>query len=239
MDRRLLLAAILSVASLLGWAALARHLAPSGTAGAGRVDALIVLGTPADADGNPQPAMLDRIDEAVAEYERGVATRILFSGGAAHNRFVEADVMARVAQAQGVPQEAIYRERASEDTIQNLCNSLAIARAHGWRSVEVISSPAHLFRVRMMLADARGIAWRVHAAPEIDTETYYRELAPAVELWKTVHYLVWSRWRESCPASTALAVSSALSATIWPSRICRMRSATAAASRLCVIIRMV
>ena len=197
---RVALLALAAVAVLLGWAWLARHFAPRGTAGSGPVDALIVLGTPADSDGNPEPAMLDRVNEAVAEYERGAASRLVFSGGAAHNRFVEADVMARVAEADGVPQSAIYRERAAQDTIQNLCNSLAIARANGWRSVEVLSSPAHLPRVRMLLS-ASQIPWRVHAAPETETPAWYRELAPPVELLKTVHFLVWSRWTESCLAS--------------------------------------
>ena len=185
--------------ALLGWAAMARRFAPQGSAGAGRVDALVVLGTPTDGDGNPTPAMLDRVNEAVAEYERGASARMLFTGGAAHNRWVEADAMARVAMAEGVPQGAVYRERAAQDTVQNLCNSLAMAQADGWRSVEVISSPAHLARVRMMLA-ASDLRWRVHAAPELETPGYYRELAPAVELLKTVHFLVWSRWREGCAA---------------------------------------
>ena len=33
------------------------------------------------------------------EYERGVASHLIVTGAAAHNRFVEAEVMARVAQA--------------------------------------------------------------------------------------------------------------------------------------------
>jgi uncharacterized SAM-binding protein YcdF (DUF218 family) len=181
------------VVAVLGWAALARHFAPQGDAGAGRVDVLVVLGTPTNGDGDPSAAMLDRVNEAVAEYERGAASRILFTGGAAHNRFVEADSMAQVAEADGVPQAVIYRERAALNTMQNLRNSLAVAKANGWRSMEVISSPAHLPRVQRMLAvlDAHEIRWRVHAAPEIDTPTYYRELAPAVEVLKMAHFLLW------------------------------------------------
>lgn len=198
--------AIAAVAALLAWSWLDLHFAPQPTAAAaGPVDALIVLGSPADSDGNPKPAMQDRVNEAVAEYERGTANRIVFSGGAAHNRFVEADVMARAAIAQGVPPSAIYRDRASRDTIQNLCNSLALARSNGWRSVEVISGPAHLPRVRLLLAssDFSGdLRWRTHPAPEINTPAYYQALAPAYELLSTAHYLLWSRWTESCPALT-------------------------------------
>ena len=101
--------------------------------------------------------------------------------------------MARAAEADGVPQSAIYRERAAQNTMQNLSYSLALAQAKGWRSMEVISSPAHLPRVRIMLAafDANGVRWRVHAAPEVDTPAYYRELAPAVEVLKMAHFLLW------------------------------------------------
>ena len=190
---RLLGGGALVVAAVLGWAVLARRFAPQGDAGAGRVDVLVVLGTPTNEDGDPSAAMLDRVNEAVAEYERGASSRILFTGGAAHNRFVEADAMARAAEADGVPQAAIYRERAAQNTMQNLRYSLAVAQANGWRSMEVISSPAHLPRVQRMLAvlDRNGIRWRVHAAPEIDTPGYYRELAPAVEVLKMAHFLLW------------------------------------------------
>ncbi len=190
---RLCCGGLLVIGAVLGWAVLARQFAPRGDAGAGLVDVLVVLGTPTNQDGDPSAAMLDRVNEAVAEYERGVSSRILFTGGAAHNRFVEADAMARAAEADGVPQAAIYRERAAQNTMQNLSYSLAVAQANGWRSMEVISSPAHLPRVRSMLAalEANGVRWRVHAAPEVDTPAYYRELAPAVEVLKMAHFLLW------------------------------------------------
>jgi hypothetical protein len=49
----------------------------------------------ADSDGNPTPTQLARVTEAVHEYERGVAPRLILTGGAVLNRFVEARVMAR------------------------------------------------------------------------------------------------------------------------------------------------
>ena len=39
--------------SLLAWAAIARQLAPISNTSLTRFDAIIVLGTPADSDGNP------------------------------------------------------------------------------------------------------------------------------------------------------------------------------------------
>ena len=84
---------------------------------------------PADADGNPSPTQLARVTEAVHEYERGVAPRIIFTGGAVANRFVEAQVMARTAEAQGIPASAVLEDPAARDTMENTCNALASCAA--------------------------------------------------------------------------------------------------------------
>ncbi len=78
---RLVLACCLVVLGLFGWAALARQLAPTSNTSLTRFDAIIVLGAPTDEDGNPSPIQLARVTEAVHEYERGVAPRLILSGG--------------------------------------------------------------------------------------------------------------------------------------------------------------
>jgi uncharacterized SAM-binding protein YcdF (DUF218 family) len=137
---------------------------PKGNEGTGPVDALLVLGTPAGLHGEINPMQVWRVDEAVREYRRGVAPRILFAGGAAANKYVEADVMAGLAEQQGVPASAILRERRSHTTLENIFNSAEILRAHGWNSVEVVSSRQHLPRAAVLL-EKTGLQWRVHAAP--------------------------------------------------------------------------
>ena len=87
-----------------------RALAPGSNTTQDHFDVLIVLGSPVDADGNPSPRELARVTEAVDEYERGVAPRIIFTGGAVANRFVEAHVMARTAEAQGIPASAVLED---------------------------------------------------------------------------------------------------------------------------------
>ena len=162
---------------------------------------LIVLGTSADADGNPTPSELARVTEAVHEYERGVAPRILFTGGAVANQFVEAQVMARTAKAQGIPASAVLEDPAARDTMENTCNALRIMRRHGWESAEVISSPSHLPRAGLILSRL-PMKWRVHAAPALgQAESGATEEQTALEILKTVHYLVWSRQMERCQAS--------------------------------------
>jgi uncharacterized SAM-binding protein YcdF (DUF218 family) len=192
------------LAALLVWAVAARTLAPRANSSRQSFDAILVLGTPADSDGNPTPELLDRITEGVREYERGVAPRILVSGAAAHNRFVEADVMARVAEAQGVPASVILEEPRALDTIQNACYSAHILESHGWHSVEVVSSASHLPRAAMIFArlsrqkPAGALEWAIHAARSDLTPGYYSRAANVVETLKTARYLIWSRWVETC-----------------------------------------
>jgi uncharacterized SAM-binding protein YcdF (DUF218 family) len=184
--------------ALLAWASIARAVAPTSNTKLGRFDAIIVLGYPADSDGNPSPRMLARVAEGVREYERGVAPRLILTGGAAHNQFVEAQVMARTAEAEGIPQSAIVMEQQAKDTIQNGCYSARIMKERGWRSAEVVSSAAHLPRAGMIF-DKLPIEWRSHAAPSVEPESPVYTMAGAtVETLKTMRYLVYADWADRC-----------------------------------------
>ena len=195
---RLLLSSILLILGLLGCGVGARLLAPTSNTSLTRFDAIIVLGTPADSDGNPTPQQLDRVTEGVREYERGIAPRLIMTGGAAHNSFVEARVMARTAHAQGIPDSAIFIEPQARDTIQNACYSARIMKTNGWRSAEVVSSASHLPRAGYIFNEL-PIQWRTHAAPSLELEpSAYPWASAYAETVLTVRYLVWSRWREPC-----------------------------------------
>ena len=199
---RLILASVVSIAALLAWAAIARSLAPSSNTHLTRFDAIIVLGTPADSDGNPRPNQLARVTEAVREYQRGVAPRLILTGGAAHNRFIEARVMARTAEADGIPASAILLEPQAMDTIQNACFADRIMKAHGWRSAEIVATAEHLPRAAMIfnaLPPDSAIQWSTHAAPPLrPVSAAYQRGVSAVEVIKTARYLVWARWADSC-----------------------------------------
>ena len=189
---------ILLVVGLLAWGVMARRLAPRGNTSLTRFDAIIVLGTRADDDGNPTPRQLARVNEGVHEYERGVAPRLIMTGGAAHNRFVEAQVMAQAAHAKGIPESAIFVEPEARDTIQNACYAVRIMKAHGWRSAEVISEAPHLPRAGLILSRL-PLEWRTHAAPPLEPESEtYKAAFTVVETLKTVCYLVWTRQSERC-----------------------------------------
>jgi uncharacterized SAM-binding protein YcdF (DUF218 family) len=194
--------------AVLAWAAIARQLAPTSDTSLGRFDAIIVLGSPADRDGNPKPEQLARVTEAVQEYKRGVAQHLILTGGPAHNRFAEARVMARSAEAQGIPETAIFLEPQATDTIQNACYSVRIMKAHGWHSAEVVSSASHLARAGLIFdslarnslaLNSPPLEWRTHPAPSLSPQSpAYESAVTTVEVLKTARYLIWARWADHC-----------------------------------------
>ena len=195
---RLALLALAVVLALLAWGSLARQLAPTSNTSLTRFDAIIVLGAATDSDGNPSPQQLARVTEAVHEYERGVAPRLILTGGAAQNRFVEARVMARTAEAQGIPESAIFVEPEALNTIQNACYAVRIMKNHDWRSAEVVSSASHLPRAGLIFSRL-PLQWRTHAAPQLSPQSAANlSAATSVEVLKTVRYLIWTRWVDPC-----------------------------------------
>nr|WP_252263714.1 YdcF family protein [Paracidobacterium acidisoli] len=135
-------------------------------------DAIIVLGYTANSDGSISDDARSRVLAGIREYRAGVAPRLLFTGGPAHNRFVEADVMAAFAESQGIPASAILEERQAQDTIQNAYYSVAILRAHGWSSAEIVTAPYHIPRSALIFSHF-PIEWRAKAGawpPEYDYE---------------------------------------------------------------------
>ena len=188
----------LLVLGLFAWAMLARRFAPTSNTNLERFDAIIVLGYPADTDGNPTPEQLARVTEGVREYERGIAPRLIFTGGAAHNNIVEADVMARTAAAQGIPPSAIFIETRARDTIQNACYSARIMQAHGWRSAEVVSAPSHLPRAGLIFSRL-PLKWSTHAVPALQPASAIDSSATTLlEILKTARYLTYARWADRC-----------------------------------------
>ncbi len=173
-------------------------MAPSSNTSQTRFDAIVVLGSPADSDGNPTPMELARVAQSVREYERGVAPRLIFSGGAVRNQFVEAQVMARAAEARGIPASAIFLEPEAKDTIQNVCFATRIMKSHGWRSAEVVSSAAHLPRAGIIFSRTL-LQWRLQAAqPLVPGAALSAGAETLLETLKTVHYLTYGSWAERC-----------------------------------------
>ncbi len=157
-----------------------------------------MLGGGVNRDGNPTPASQARVTEAVHEYERGVAPRLILTGFDDFKGLNEARTMARAAQAQGIPAQNLVVEPFASNTIQNACFSARIMQQHGWRSAEVVTSAAHLPRAELIFS-AVPIRWRGHAAPSIEPQSaFMADTRASSEVLHTVYYLVFSRWAERC-----------------------------------------
>jgi uncharacterized SAM-binding protein YcdF (DUF218 family) len=195
---RAVLLGLLIVVGLVAWGYLARRFAPRGNTDRTHFDAIIVLGDPADDNGNPTPIEQARVSEGVREYERGAAEHMIFTGGAVHNQYVEAEVMARTAEAEGVPAGAVVVEPRARNTIENACYAVRLMKARGWDSAEVVSSGSQLGRAGLIFS-RMPIAWRTHAAPAVGPEPAGdAETRAAIETLKTVRYLVWARPMDRC-----------------------------------------
>jgi uncharacterized SAM-binding protein YcdF (DUF218 family) len=178
--RKLLFIVIILVIVTLVGATINYRTIPTGNAILPQFDTIIVLGTPANPDGSASPEQRERTLEGIREYKAGIAPHLIFTGAAAHNQFVEAHVMAKLALSQGVPPAAIIEEDHAQNTVQNIFYSRQIMSNSGWSSAEVVSSPSHLPRTALIL-EHYPIQWSTHPAT----------WPPEYSIWqRAAHYAV-------------------------------------------------
>jgi uncharacterized SAM-binding protein YcdF (DUF218 family) len=125
---------------------------PMNPVGNKKYDVIIVLGYPALEDGRPSPMLKQRVVASIDLYQHHYGQHLIFTGGAAHNRFVEAEVMSEVARSMGVLATSIVRETKAKNTCQNALYSVGIMRQRNWHSAIVVTSPNHLKRASYLFA---------------------------------------------------------------------------------------
>lgn len=130
-------------------------------------DALVVLGARVLPGGVPSGSLQARVERAVELYQRGLAPRLVFSGGVGVNPPSEAQVMRALAVQLGVPAEACILEEQSHSTEQNARYSAELLRSMGARRVLVVSDPYHLLRARQYF---RLQGFEVATSPALLTE---------------------------------------------------------------------
>jgi uncharacterized SAM-binding protein YcdF (DUF218 family) len=143
----------------------------SGPAPPLRADAIVVLGCALHA-GAPSPALTRRVERGAALLARGVAPLLVLAGGGRSGR-PEAEAMAALAGALGVPPERMLLEPRSRDTIGNAFNSAALLRPRGLASVVLVSDAYHLVRARILFRRAGLI---VAATDHPPPRSWLREL---------------------------------------------------------------
>lgn len=128
------------------------------------VQAIVVLGA-AQYDGKPSPVLRARLDHAADLYRRGLAERVVVTGGKqTGDRMTEASVSADYLARNGVPQPAILREVKGRSSWQQLAAAAAFLRQRGITRVLLVSDGFHAARIAA-IADELGLEAFTSPAP--------------------------------------------------------------------------
>jgi vancomycin permeability regulator SanA len=117
-------------------------------------------------DGQPTPALADRVDGAVALYRQGRVSHLLMTGDNSSVAYDEVGVMRDRALAAGVPSSAITRDHAGFSTYDSCYRARDI---FGVRAAVLVTQDYHLSRAlytcRQLGIDAVGLSipdWQHH-----------------------------------------------------------------------------
>ena len=125
-------------------------------------DVIVVLGAAAYR-GRPSPVFKARLDHGLELYRRGLAPRILTTGGAGGDPvYTEGEVGRAYLVGHNVPSEAILVEPEGSSTAHSLAATAEIMRRMNLKSCILVSDAYHIFRAKRIL-EAQG--FRVFGSP--------------------------------------------------------------------------
>lgn len=110
----------------------------------GGFDAVIIPGVPYN-DSTTLDVMNLRVRWAHYLYSKGIARNLIFSGSAVYSPYVEACIMAMMAEDIGIPAKHIYLEEKAEHSTENMYYGYWLAQENGLRRVAVASDPFQTF----------------------------------------------------------------------------------------------
>jgi uncharacterized SAM-binding protein YcdF (DUF218 family) len=151
-------------------------------------DAIVVFGA-AEYRGQPSPVLRARLDHALDLYRRGLAPRIITTGGHGGDPdFTEGEVSRSYLAHHNVASEVILVESEGESTMESAAAVAEIMDRMRMTSCIVVSDGYHIYRVKRML-ESRGIrALGSPRSPGSDSTTrrawYYARQAFGYLLWR-------------------------------------------------------
>lgn len=114
-------------------------------------DAIIVLGA-AQFDGTPTEIFANRLDHAYELVETGVAPRVITVGGKQPgDRFTEAQAGKKYLVAKGLKRSRIFSVPMGSDTYESIAAITLLMKMKNWKSVTVVSDPAHVARSKIIM----------------------------------------------------------------------------------------
>ena len=115
-----------------------------------RADAIVVLGA-AQYAGRPSPVLKARLDHAISLYRKGLAPRMVLTGGiGVGDTTSEAAVGRRYVMMKGVPESAIVTEDEGRTTRESVAAAAAWLRAHNDTTAIFVSDPFHMLRLTVL-----------------------------------------------------------------------------------------
>ena len=118
----------------------------------GQYDAAIVPGCAVQRDGTASGALKRRTNHAIALWQDGTVTTIVFTGGVGTHPPSEASVAATIAIEAGVPDSAILREENSTTTAENAAFSVSLKPGMAEWSIVVTSDGYHCWRCKQLFS---------------------------------------------------------------------------------------
>ncbi|MCX5768604.1 MAG: YdcF family protein [Gemmatimonadetes bacterium] len=113
-------------------------------------DAIVVMGA-AQYNGHPSPVLRARLDHAIALWQRGLAARMLLTGGTGEGDVVSEAAAGRMyVMSRGVPDTAILLENEGRTSSQSLRAAADLLQAYRMRSVIIVSDPFHMLRLEIL-----------------------------------------------------------------------------------------
>jgi len=125
-------------------------------------DAIVVLGA-AQFDGKPSPVLRARLNHGLDLWRQGVAPQIITVGGRQpSDRYTEAGTGRQWLIEHGVPGTSVVAVEQGSDTVSSLAGAAAVASVRGWKSITLVSDPAHMARTEA-IANRLGFDTRVNS----------------------------------------------------------------------------
>jgi uncharacterized SAM-binding protein YcdF (DUF218 family) len=159
-------------------------------------DVILVLGSAVWPNEQPSPSLRARTQRAIELYQEGYAPRLLLSGGLGRWPPEEAEVMRRLAEAAGIPAEALILDKEAHSTWESMTKAREIMDREGWETAIVVSDPFHMTRALLMAQDQGILAY---GSPALNSPTYTlpdkRLFYTSREVLGVWWYLVQRLWR--------------------------------------------
>lgn len=132
----------------------------------------LVLGAAVRPGGVPSPALERRARHAVGLWRSGQVRALVLTGGVRTHPPSEAEVMAALCRAEGVPDAALRIETAALTTEDNILLSLPALRSLGAAEIVIVTDRYHAARARLVARRA-GLRART-ACPRLTDAPLWR-----------------------------------------------------------------